>query len=661
MKSDSIEREIARIVLSECSFQAMLTKIADEIGKLFQAEACGIFANKLDSFERTSLVGCSKATVDCQTIGWWQGENFRVENQKQLIEKLSQSLFIDTKARSNESKSASCTNSGDCKIFSVEALESSVREILPTIICLGSLTKTRNETNGAIFLLKDRYSSWTDSERQLLEQLANTIAIAISQVQLQQQAQTQARFQTALSRISEKIGQNSAPEKLFETCLSEIGDALQIDRASIIKLKYQNPFKIQQSKQKVRGTVRVASQWFASEANLNLQQYSFNLQDSQLCQQALKLAPKSLAITEKAYFPDVPLEQLDNEINFDSSALLMMPLMGKTIGDSNCPLALGFLVLQHNSPRIWSDNELDLLGWVSIQIATAILHHQTLSRVQSIVDDRTSQLTHALEFQAKLTEKMRRQIEQLQKLNQLKDDFLNSMSHELKTPLTSMKMAIKMLRQQQLPPAAQEKYLNILEQEWNREYNLIKDLLTLQQVESGELALSPQELDLNLIVEPLALAFADKWQSDKGLSLKSELADSAVNLYTDADSLQYILEELLTNAGKYSDPDTTVEFSAWRVRHQEPTVAIAVSNYGTGISAEELPYIFDKFRRGKGVTDRAVQGTGLGLALVKYLVDHLNGSIEVASEPVAKSQTFVTTFTVKIPQFQAAIIDRQKI
>lgn len=293
---------------------------------------------------------------------------------------------------------------------------------------------------------------------------------------------------------------------------------------------------------------------------------------------------------------------------------------------------------------------MDLINWVSVQIATAMIHHQTLSRVQSIVDERTAQLTHALEFQAKLTEKMRQQIDQLQKLNQLKDDFLNSMSHELKTPLTSMKMAIKMLRQERLPPTTQEKYLNILEQEWNREYNLIKDLLTLQQVESGEFAFSPQELNLAHLIEPLANSFLDKWQSDKGLSLKIDLSDSALNLYSDADSLQYIVEELLTNAGKYSAPDTNVEFSVQCDRQRDAVVAIAVSNYGAGILAEELPYVFEKFRRGKGVTDRAVQGTGLGLALVKYLVEHLNGTIEVTSEPVAESRMFRTTFTIKLPQ-----------
>ena len=77
-----------------------------------------------------------------------------------------------------------------------------------------------------------------------------------------------------------------------------------------------------------------------------------------------------------------------------------------------------------------------------------------------------------------------------------------------------------------------------------------------------------------------------------------------------------------------------------------------MSNYGAAIEADELPYIFEKFRRGKGVTDRAVPGTGLGLTLVKYLVEHLSGNINVTSQAVAHSDLYETTFTVNLPQHQ---------
>jgi signal transduction histidine kinase len=111
------------------------------------------------------------------------------------------------------------------------------------------------------------------------------------------------------------------------------------------------------------------------------------------------------------------------------------------------------------------------------------------------------------------------------------------------------------------------------------------------------------------------------------------------------------------NAGKYCDAHTTIELSAsHQLAAQKSEIVIAVANVGAGITAEELPHIFDKFRRGSGVTDRAVPGTGLGLTLVQYLVEHLNGKIDVTSNPVAEDEaTFLTTFILKIPQIQPSI------
>ncbi|MEL6501727.1 MAG: HAMP domain-containing sensor histidine kinase, partial [Cyanobacteria bacterium J06623_1] len=313
--------------------------------------------------------------------------------------------------------------------------------------------------------------------------------------------------------------------------------------------------------------------------------------------------------------------------------------------------------LQSDLERHWSQDELELIDWVGVQIGTAIVNEQTLNRVQLIVDERTAQLTSSMDMQGKLSAKMRQHIEQLQKLNQLKDDFMNSMSHELKTPLTSMKIAIKMLRQPQISPEMRDRYLDILEQEWNREYNLIKDLLTLQQVESGELDYSPQELDLAQTISNLSQSFSEKWQSERDIELVCNLTIPDLKIHTDAESLKHILQELLSNAGKYCNPHTTVELVvSSQLAAQQSEIVISVANLGAGITAAELPHIFDKFRRGQGVTDRAVPGTGLGLTLVQYLVEHLGGTIDVTSKPTENDeQTFLTTFVLKLPQFQQAI------
>lgn len=644
-KLNILQQKIIQAILSGADAQRLtpqpqdiLLNAAREIGIFCQVEACAVISS-------------SSNLVNHRQIGWWSNGLFSADEQNRLQPQLS-NLFSQGNAVEGFGTKAAT------KSYFLAKSENLVREHLPNKALLAIPIHYQNQVNGAILLVHTKSYRWTNSEQELLENISETMAIAISQVQLQQQNQTKTRYQNLLNHLSREISQNSDPDVLLGTCLAEIGKALKVDRGMILMLKYKDPLRTKRNLQQlVKGKVKIVHQWHQGQNNLQTKDEStFNLKDSPLCQQAWQLAPESLAISELATFPDLAPEQLADGIESKSSALLMMPLMGKKISESQPALVLGFLVLQNDTPRLWLQDELDLINWISVQISTAIIHHQTLSQIQSLVDERTAKLKWSLDVHAKLSEKMRQQIDQLQKLNELKDDFMSSMSHELKTPLTSMKMAIKMLRQAGIPPAMREKYLNILEQEWNREYNLIKDLLTLQQVESGELSLSPQELNLDRIVEELATSFNDKWQLNKGLTLKTKLSDSALNLYTDSESLEHILSELLLNAGKYSDVDTTIELSANSTKtfkHNE--IAIAISNYGAGIAPEELPHIFDKFRRGKGVTDRAVPGTGLGLALVKYLVDHLNGTIDVTSKPVDNSEVFKTTFTVKLPQFQPGL------
>jgi signal transduction histidine kinase len=268
-----------------------------------------------------------------------------------------------------------------------------------------------------------------------------------------------------------------------------------------------------------------------------------------------------------------------------------------------------------------------------------------------------------------------------------------------------------MLRQTEISPQMRDKYLDILEQEWNREYSLIKDLLALQQLESGEITYSPQELDLGQTINLVAKSFVDKWQTDREVDLQIEMTQADLKVYTDVESLEHILKELLSNAGKYCDPNTTIKLSVatqtssshslsrsrlpsnggltglraepsaqslakqddgalasqmTEPRHDSESfravtigqdeIVISVANVGAGIAPEELPLIFDKFRRGKGVTDRAVPGTGLGLTLVQYFVEHLNGKIDATSEPLDdEATTFLTTFVLRLPQIRPLV------
>jgi signal transduction histidine kinase/CHASE2 domain-containing sensor protein len=233
------------------------------------------------------------------------------------------------------------------------------------------------------------------------------------------------------------------------------------------------------------------------------------------------------------------------------------------------------------------------------------------------------------------------QMQELQLINQLKDDFLNTVSHDMRAPLTNMKMAIRML-QIATTDEQRQKYLQVLERECSRETNLIEDLLSLQQLEAGAKPLELEEIDLSQWVPQLLEPFRQRAQS-RQLNLNLQLPVHAPPFVCDRSSLERVIIELVNNACKYTPPEGEIRVEIDAVHDW---MQFIVSNTGVEIPAAELNKIFDKFYR-LASSDRWQQGgTGLGLALVKKIVEQLGGNIDVTS------QFEKTTFTVQVPTRQ---------
>ena len=243
--------------------------------------------------------------------------------------------------------------------------------------------------------------------------------------------------------------------------------------------------------------------------------------------------------------------------------------------------------------------------------------------------------------QARLYTAATAQVKELEKLNALKDDFLSTVSHELRTPLSNMKMAISMLKNPSTVER-QQRYLQILQTECNREIELINDLLDLQRLEVTSYsnlqlleAIDLQQI-LPSVIEPFRVR-ARQHEQTLTLDLTSDLR----LLICDRPSLERILAELLNNACKYTQAGGEIVLSIC-YKSTEAVTVFTISN-STEIPTDFLPRIFDKFYRVPN-TDRWKQGgTGLGLALVQKLVECLRGTISV------ESKSDWTTFTVVLP------------
>lgn len=639
-----VGQQITQIILTTPEPETLLARVARALGEMFQVDIC--------------LVATIANSAAMPQVAFWAADGNPAIHPRQ------QAKILAHPALKHDQADTAPLGIFDLHAVAVDNAKDGLGNLLPIRAVLKIYTQYQSSVNGMIVLGQAQPYNWTSAHKEMLIAVSESVAVAISQAQLMMQVLAATRHQTLLNQLSEAIHRTIDPSEILQIAIASTAQALQVDRGLILLLKSPAALPKNQFLEHLPKTeITVVGEWFELSPNSSifatnspnpLLNQSFWLSDSSLCQQAFRSAPEPIVLVDQqdASGIDVSTKNFSILEQEMMPALLMIPLVGTYSHISLEPTLLGFMVLQHSQSRSWQIDQVELVKWVSAQLSATLSQYQTLQQVQSLVADRTAQLQHSLEVQAKLYEKTRQQIDQLQQLNLLKDEFLSSMSHELRTPLTTMSLGIRMLRQPQLSSERREKYLEILEQECNKEIDLINDLLSLQRLESNQSQLQPQKIDLMLLLQKLAKAFEEKW-ANKRLTLTLESPVPSLMFNTDPDSLNRILLELLTNAGKYSDPNTTI---CLQVTHQVQQsinqVVLTLSNTGLGISPTDLTHIFEKFHRGQGVTQKAFQGTGLGLALVKCLVEHLNGKIEATSSPLNNSQTHLTAFTLTLPQLQ---------
>ncbi|MBI3112663.1 MAG: hypothetical protein HYZ01_13940 [Ignavibacteriales bacterium] len=237
----------------------------------------------------------------------------------------------------------------------------------------------------------------------------------------------------------------------------------------------------------------------------------------------------------------------------------------------------------------------------------------------------------------------REEHKRLEELSALKSYFISSVSHELRMPLTSIRMFAETLRSSKhLTPRRKKEYLEIIEGESERLSRLIGNVLDFAKIERGLKEYNFRMIDLSDCVRAAARAMAYQVAQHRG-TLKVRIPRSFPPLHADPDALEEALLNLLSNALKYSGKRKEILLTVTRARNG---VMLTVSDKGLGIPDHELPSIFEKFYRVRDERTRQVGGTGLGLALVKHIIEAHRGSISVKSI-VGKGTTFTITLPLK--------------
>ncbi len=236
---------------------------------------------------------------------------------------------------------------------------------------------------------------------------------------------------------------------------------------------------------------------------------------------------------------------------------------------------------------------------------------------------------------------LEQQVEELQQVTQLKDDFLSTVSHELRSPMANMKMAIELLKIARSKESA-DHYLKILQTECDREIELIEDLLDLQRLEAGAQTQAISEIDLQNWLPSILAPFHERAENQQQ-ALQVHLPPQLSPIRSDQVGLKRIVVEPVNNACKYTPAGETITVAISLPDTSHPLLQIRVTNSGTEIPASELSRIFEKFYRVPKADPWKRGGTGLGLALVKKLVESLKGTIHV------QSGSGQTSFIVQLP------------
>ena len=229
--------------------------------------------------------------------------------------------------------------------------------------------------------------------------------------------------------------------------------------------------------------------------------------------------------------------------------------------------------------------------------------------------------------------------------NRTKDEFLAVLSHELRTPLNAVYGWARMLRAGQIRGERAERALEAIERNANAQVQLIDDLLDVSRVVTGKMRLDVRTVDLTIVVEG-ALDAVRPAAEAKAIRLQSVLDPNAGPVGGDPNRLRQVVWNLLMNAVKFTPRGGQVEV---QLRRADTHAEIVVSDTGIGISAEVLPFVFDRFRQADSSSTRAHAGLGLGLALVRHLVDLHGGRVTATSEGVDKGATFVVELPLPVP------------
>lgn len=219
------------------------------------------------------------------------------------------------------------------------------------------------------------------------------------------------------------------------------------------------------------------------------------------------------------------------------------------------------------------------------------------------------------------------------------DAFLNSVTHELKTPIASIKLYLETLKSRDVAPEKRDEFYNVMLADTDRLLHTVEQVLSAGSSREKKRPMNVEKLDLGVVLSDAAEIVRSRYNLDENIVRMSETADG-LEVMGDASELRTVFVNLLDNAVKYSGEDRKVSIRAKRTRLNN-RVDIFIRDNGVGIPAAELKRIFKRFYRVPNESAKDTKGTGLGLAIVRSIIEKHGGKIKADSKGEGRGSTFV--------------------
>jgi signal transduction histidine kinase len=260
-------------------------------------------------------------------------------------------------------------------------------------------------------------------------------------------------------------------------------------------------------------------------------------------------------------------------------------------------------------------------------------------RVREVARELESQKHALAEHAAALAHIVDDQTRELREANRMKDEFIATLSHELRTPLTAILGWSRLLLRDQLDEQVRTQAIEAIERNATHQAHLVDDLLDVSRIMSGKLRLSTRNVQLGRLVGSAIDMLAESSRS-RGLTIERDIDTHGALVLGDADRLQQVASNLLSNAAKFTPSGGRIVV---RLRREGDRVVLTVTDTGVGIPPDFLPQVFERFRQADASLARSRGGLGVGLSIVKHIVELHGGSIEASSEGAGKGATFTVT------------------